>query len=209
MRRCRRGKLLGQVPEAQARTTLVGHWGSISALVDAGRGAHPGGAAPGGDLGAAVAQPPLLGHRLMTALQPRAPARRSCLAGGSWRVEGLRLSRGRGVLASDAGANWVRRWAQFPAVAPRTFPCLWVLLWLPPSRDGSEWRALCAAEAFYSTLPPPPTGFPLSLLPCARPALPSPRGVLSPGVRTHPFRKFPMPSRTQCPRESALRILPW
>lgn len=52
-------------------------------------GAHPGGAAPGGDLGAGVAQPQLLGHRLMTALQPPAPARRSCRAGGSGRVEGL------------------------------------------------------------------------------------------------------------------------
>lgn len=163
------------MPEAQALTTQVGHWEPISACVDAGRGAHPGGAAPGGDLGAAVAQPSLLGHRLMTALQPRAPALRSCLAGGSWRVEGLGSSRGCRVLASDAGAYWLRRWAQFPAVAQRSFPSLWILLWLPLSRNGSEWRALCAAEAFYTALPPPPTRFPLFLLPCARPARLSPR----------------------------------
>ncbi|MEJ1278815.1 hypothetical protein NN561_009739 [Cricetulus griseus] len=43
-------------------------------------GAHPGGAAPGGDLGAAETQPLLLRHLLMTALQPRAPANDSCLA---------------------------------------------------------------------------------------------------------------------------------
>lgn len=74
---------------ARARRTEVGQWGPVSAQAGAGRGAHPGGAAPGGVLGAAVAQLPLPGQRLMTALKPRAPARRSCLAGDSRPVEGL------------------------------------------------------------------------------------------------------------------------
>lgn len=79
----------GEVPAARARRTEVGQRGPVSAQAGAGRGAHPGGAAPGGALGAAVAQLPLLGQRLMTALKPRAPARRSCLAGDSRPVEGL------------------------------------------------------------------------------------------------------------------------
>lgn len=77
------------MPAARARRTEVGQRGPVSAQAGAGRGAHPGGAAPGGALGAAVAQLPLLGQRLMTALKPRAPARRSCLAGDSRPVEGL------------------------------------------------------------------------------------------------------------------------
>lgn len=88
-RRWRGGKLLGQGARASGAQDVGGALGVQAAQTVAGRGAHPGGAAPGGDLGAAVAQPPLLGHRLMTALQPRAPARRSCLAGGLGRVEGL------------------------------------------------------------------------------------------------------------------------
>lgn len=95
---------------------------------------------------------------------------RGQLASGRARDE----QRGCGVLASEAGANWVLGWARIPAVAPCSCSSLRILLWLPPSRSGSEWRALRTAGAFYTALPPPPTRFPSSLLPCARPALPSP-----------------------------------
>lgn len=62
--------------------TSVGCWVTLS-LVDSSLGAHPGGAAPGGDLGAAETQPLQQRHRLMTALQPRAPGSDSCLASGA------------------------------------------------------------------------------------------------------------------------------
>lgn len=59
--------------------TSAGRWETQLGRLESGA-AHPGGAAPGGDLGAAETQPLLLCHRLMTALQPRAPANDSCLA---------------------------------------------------------------------------------------------------------------------------------
>lgn len=75
-----RGRLQGTrcVRGGGARTS-AGRWVTLLGRLESG-GAHPGGAAPGGDLGAAETQPLLLCHRLMTALQPRAPANDSCLA---------------------------------------------------------------------------------------------------------------------------------
>lgn len=62
----------------------------------------------------------------------------------------------------------------------------------PAFPSGSEWRARRKSGPFYSALSPPPTGFPPSLLLCARPAGPLPAcGALSLSVRTRPFRKFP------------------
>lgn len=74
-----RGRLQGTRCARWRRSDVSGALGN-SAWQARVWGAHPGGAAPGGDLGAAETQPLLLCHRLMTALQPRAPANDSCLA---------------------------------------------------------------------------------------------------------------------------------
>lgn len=91
----------------------------------------------------------------MTALQPRAPARRSCLAGvaGEWR--GLGQAEGAGSsppmmqeqTGSLGGGLRSLQWH-------RAFLSLRVLPWLQPSRSGSEWLALRTPGAFYT--PPPP-----------------------------------------------------
>lgn len=72
----------GHGVRCESGRTSAGRWVTLS-LVGLSLRAHPGGAAPGGDLGAAETQPLLLRHRLMTALQPRAPASDSCLARGA------------------------------------------------------------------------------------------------------------------------------
>lgn len=76
------GGCKGQGVRCEGARTSAGRWVTLS-LVGSSLGAHPGGAAPGGDLGAAETQPLLLRHRLMTTLQPRAPASDSCLARGA------------------------------------------------------------------------------------------------------------------------------
>lgn len=129
-RRWRGGEAPGLEPAARPRRTSVRRGRSASARAVAGRGAHPGGAAPGPGLGAALAQPPLLGRRLMTAPQPRAPARRSCRAGGLGRAQGLRGRCGRRVRASAAeraasGGGLGSRGAGAPS---------------PPSRSGRGSR---------------------------------------------------------------------
>lgn len=148
----------------------------------------------------------------MTALQPRAPARRSCLAGGSWRVEGLRgraegagSSPGRQERIGSGGGLRSQQW-------PRAFPSLSILPWLPPSQSGSEWRAHGKARAFYTALPLPPSRFPPSLLPCARPALPSPLAALPAQAFAHiyfaNFQAHPA-SWTPVPPGWILPIVSW
>lgn len=57
-----------------------------------------------------------------------------------------------------------------------------------PSRSGSQWQALCMPCAFYTELPPPPTGFPPPLGAFARPALSSP--LEEPSILALPHKHF-------------------
>ena len=177
----------GEVPAARARRTEVGQRGPVSAQAGAGRGAHPGGAAPGGALGAAVAQLPLLGQRLMTALKPRAPARRSCLAGDSRPVEGLE-GRAEGARSSPRMHERAESGAGLSS---------------PQRRRASCPDLLYSASTASPRVPP-------CLLPCARPVLFSPRAEPSawafpnfPNFQAHLASWIPMSRRW------SLSILPW
>lgn len=107
-------------------------------------------------MGAAVTQPLLLDHRLMTALQPRAPARGSCLSSFCKRMEEL------GDRAEGARSSLRRPWRTGFVCGLRslqwhlTFPFQLALLRFSPSLRGSEWRALSKSGAFYIGFPPPP-----------------------------------------------------
>ncbi|VCW96702.1 unnamed protein product [Gulo gulo] len=90
------------------------------------------------------------------------------------------LSRGRGVLASDARSKWVRWQARITAVAAR-FSLPFDRGLSPAFPSGSEWQAQCTAGAFYTALPRLLPGFLLPSFPV--PAQPVPPSVRSPSPR--------------------------
>lgn len=96
---------------------------------------------------------------------------------GSWRVKGLGSGRGRGFLSSDAGTNWVRRWAQITAAAPRVS--------LPPE--------MAVAPAFQKWLGVAGAPSAWCLLYCAPPAS---RRVSSSPSAPEPAQPFPLRLRS-------------
>lgn len=117
-RRCRGGELLGpgsRFPRAEPRWALRANLSSGSRGSGGSSRRRRARRGPGGcRRTAAVPGPPP--HDRSAASGSRAPLM-PCR--GSWRVKGLGSGRGRGFLSSDAGTNWVPRWAQITAVAPR------------------------------------------------------------------------------------------
>lgn len=167
-RRCRGGKLLvGGCPWAGLRHSGHGRGTERGSRLWS---SHPGGAAPGEDWGAAVAQPLLLGHRLMTARQPP-PESHSCLEQGaadepkrSWiLVWGTKSHLSPAVV----GSRWCSSSARFFSSGSCSGSC--------PPEVAASGEAPEKAGAFYTSWRPPSSPFPPSLLPFPSTALPSRR----------------------------------